>query len=255
MLAPPQADPAGGEALWGNLAGLMRPPLARQLHGQPWIGWEYTWTPAGMTIIAWVPGTVPPGMAERAIEAAWPGTHTITAPATAPLPAGGLATGGRCGWPGPRSLPLKTGQGTDPLRALAAAGTGLTGGEHAIVQVLARPATGSRLRRARSAIRRLRDGRPARLSWRLLDGSQPRRHRQGGRAAVGNPDPLRGHHHRRAGRGPGAPHRRRSACPPAAARPGAGPGVGHRAVRRADLAGPPPAPPRRPDRRPPVPAG
>jgi hypothetical protein len=183
VLAPPLADPAGGEALWGNLAGLMRPPLARQLHGQPWLGWEYTWTPAGMTITAWVPGTVPPGMAERAIEAAWPGTHTITAPATPPLPAG-LATGGTLRLARPEILPLKTGHGTDPLRALAAAGTGLAGGEHAIVQVLARPATGSRLRRARRAIRHLRYGRPARLTSRLLDALSPGGHATARRAAV-----------------------------------------------------------------------
>ncbi len=184
VLAPPQADPAGGQALWGNLAGLMRPPLARQLHGQPWIGWEYTWTAAGMTITAWVPGTVPPGMAERAIEAAWPGTHTRTAPATAPLPAGGLATGGTLRLARPEILPLRTDHGTDPLRALAAAGTGLAGGEHAIVQVLARPATGSRLRRARRAIRHLRYGRPARLSSRLLDALSPGGHATARRAGA-----------------------------------------------------------------------
>ena len=57
-------------------------------------------------------------------------------------------------------LPLKTDHGSDPLRALAAAGSGLTAGEHAIVQVLARPVTGARLRRARRAARRLRTGHP-----------------------------------------------------------------------------------------------
>ena len=75
-----------------------------------------------MTISVWVPGTIPPGMIERAIEAAWPGTHTITAPATTPLPAGGLATGGRLRLARPEILPLKTDHPADPLRALAAAG-------------------------------------------------------------------------------------------------------------------------------------
>lgn len=173
VLAPPLANPAGGEVLWGNLAGLMRGPLARWWHGQPHLGWEYTWTPAGMTITVWVPGTVPPGMVERAIEAAWPGTHTITAPAPPALPAGGLATGGRLRLARPEILPLKTGHQADPLRALAAAGTGLGEGEHAVVQVLARPATGARLRRARRATRRLRYGQPARLPSRLLDALTP----------------------------------------------------------------------------------
>ena len=60
VLAPPAADPAGGQALWANLAGLMRPPLARWWHGQPHLGWEYTWAPGGMTISVWVPATIPP---------------------------------------------------------------------------------------------------------------------------------------------------------------------------------------------------
>ena len=176
VLAPPQADPAGAETLWANLAGLMRPPLARWWHGQPHLGWEYTWTPDQMAISAWIPGTIPPGMIERAVEAAWPGAHTITAPASPPLPAGCLATGGRLRLARPEVLPLKTDHGSDPLRALAAAGTGLAGTEQAIVQVLARPVTGSRLRRARRAIRRLRYGQPGRLPSRLLDAITPGGH-------------------------------------------------------------------------------
>ncbi len=35
VLAPPLADPAGGQALWGHLTGLLRPPWARLWHGQP----------------------------------------------------------------------------------------------------------------------------------------------------------------------------------------------------------------------------
>ena len=43
VLAPPQADPAGADALWGHLTGLLRPARARWWHGQPHLGWEYTW--------------------------------------------------------------------------------------------------------------------------------------------------------------------------------------------------------------------
>ena len=42
ILAPPQADPAGAQALWGHLTGLLRPTWARWWHGQPHLGWEYT---------------------------------------------------------------------------------------------------------------------------------------------------------------------------------------------------------------------
>ena len=96
ILAPPQASPDGAVALWGHLTGLLRPPWARLRHGQPHLGWEYAWAggdAAGMTIRLWVPGTIPPGLIERAAEAAWPGAHTVTAPAAPPLP--GRRPGGR----------------------------------------------------------------------------------------------------------------------------------------------------------------
>ena len=97
VLAPPQADPAGAVALWGHLTGLLRPPWARLLSGQPHLGWEYAWAggnAAGMTIRMWVPGTLPPGLIERAVEAAWPGAHTVTSPAGPPLPPGAAVAGG-----------------------------------------------------------------------------------------------------------------------------------------------------------------
>ena len=57
-----------------------------------------------MSIRLWVPGTIPPGLIERAVEAAWPGAHTVTAPASPPLPPGaGSRRRARCGWPAPTS--------------------------------------------------------------------------------------------------------------------------------------------------------
>jgi Type IV secretion-system coupling protein DNA-binding domain len=187
ILAPPDADPAGALVLWGNMGGLIRPAWARRFAGQPHLGWEYTWTPAGMTITAWLPGTIPTGMAERAIEAAWPGTHARTATAVPALP-DGLCTGGTLRLARAEVIPLKTDHAADPLRALAAAGAGLAQGQHAIVQILARPATGARLRRARRQVRQLRHGQPPALTARLLDlitpGASPK-----ARATAARADP------------------------------------------------------------------
>ena len=281
VLAPPQAGPAGAAALWGHLTGLLRPAWARWWHGQPHLGWEYAWAggdAAGMSIRLWVPGTIPPGLIERAVEAAWPGAHTVTAPASPPLPPGAAVAGGTLRLARPDILPLSTGGDPEaPLRALAGAAAGLAGGEHAVLQVLARPVTGARLRKARRAARKQRSGQSARLASRLLDlaspghgtsrsrAGRPRRprpgrrdprdHRQARRAAVGNPDPLRGRHHRpvagpRRGRPLGTAGRRRAAAGPAA-RPGPRPRLGHRPADRAELARPPAAaPPRRRDRLP-----
>ena len=177
ILAPPQADPAGAEALWGHLTGLLRPAWARWWHGQPHLGWEYSWTGGaggGLQISMWVPGIIPPGLVERAVEAAWPGAHAVTTcPAGPALPAGVLATGGTLRLARAEILPLRTGLPADPLRALAGAAAALGDGEHAVLQVLARPVTGARLRRARRAARRLRGGQAPRLASRLLDLATP----------------------------------------------------------------------------------
>ena len=126
VLAPPQAGPAGAVALWAHLTGLLRPPAARLLSGQPHLGWEYTWAggdAAGMTIRLWVPGTLPPGLIERAVEAAWPGAHTVTAPARPPLPPGAVVAGGTLRLARPDILPLSvSGDPEAPLRALAVPG-------------------------------------------------------------------------------------------------------------------------------------
>ncbi len=169
ILTPPQPDSAGAEALWGYLTGLLRPAWKRLTAGQPHLSFEYTWTAAGLTISLWVPGTVPPGMAERAIEAAWPGARTASGSAVAALPRGALVTAGALRLARPEALPLKTGHDADPLRALLGAAAGLPGGDRAVVQILARPATGARLRRSRRAARRIKAGQSATRAARLFD--------------------------------------------------------------------------------------
>ena len=191
VLAPPQAGPAGAAALWGHLTGLLRPAWARWRHGQPHLGWEYTWAggdAAGMTIRLWVPGTIPPGLIERAVEAAWPGAHTVTAPASPPLPPEAV-TAGTLRLARPDILPLSTGHDPEaPLRALAGAAAGLADGEHAVLQVLTRPVTGARLRKARRAARRQRSGQTARLASRLLDLASPGHGASRSRAGARDPD-------------------------------------------------------------------
>ena len=95
VLAPPQAGPAGRGGAVGAPDRAAAPGLGHGWwHGQPHLGWEYAWAggdAAGMSIRLWVPGTIPPGLIERAVEAAWPGAHTVTAPAGPPLPPGAVS--------------------------------------------------------------------------------------------------------------------------------------------------------------------
>ncbi|GAA1291773.1 type IV secretory system conjugative DNA transfer family protein [Saccharothrix xinjiangensis] len=178
VLAPPQVDPAGGAALWSNLVGLLRPGWRRAFSGQPHVAYEYTFSESGVAIRLWVPGVIPPGLVERAVEAAWPGAHTRVGPAEPPLPVPGegqrrLVVGGELRLARPEALPLRSGFDADPLRALLGAPVGLGRDEYACVQVLARPVTGRRVQRARRAARRVHTGGSTRLISRLLDAVTP----------------------------------------------------------------------------------
>jgi len=178
VLAPPVVDPASAQVLWSNLTGLLRPAWRRRLAGQPHVAFEYGFDTDGLTLRFWVPGVVPPGMVEHAIEAAWPGAHTTTHPAESSVEraadarigaASSLVSGGELRLACSEALPIRTSFDVDPIRALLGAPAGLLPGERAVVQVLARPVTGRRVARARRAATRLHTGASTRPVARLLD--------------------------------------------------------------------------------------
>ncbi|WP_322749363.1 MULTISPECIES: TraM recognition domain-containing protein [unclassified Frankia] len=181
VLAPPTVDPAGATVLWSNLVGLLRPTWRRRLVGQPHLAWEYLFDADGVRIQIWVPGVVPEGFVERAVEAAWPGAHTRTTPARTPLPTLArpgrrllAAGGGELRLARPEALPIRVDHDADPIRALLGAPGGLARTQRAAVQILARPVTGRRVARARRAARRLRAGGSPHPAGALLDLLTPR---------------------------------------------------------------------------------
>jgi hypothetical protein len=174
VLAPPVVDPAGGAAVWSNLVGLLRPAWRRWWTGQPHLAMEYVFGEHGVTVQFWVPGVIPPSLVERAVEAAWPGAHTRTAPATSPFPdlqAGRrrITVGGQLRLARSESLPIRTAFDADPIRGLLGAPVGLGRDERACVQILARPVTGRRVAQARRAARRVHHGASHHLGGRILD--------------------------------------------------------------------------------------
>ncbi|MFI6816124.1 type IV secretory system conjugative DNA transfer family protein [Nonomuraea sp. NPDC050328] len=182
--SPPRSDPEGALVLWRQLVGLLRPAWARIFTGQPHLVWEYHGSNAGIRIQLWVPGTVPPGIVEKAVQAAWPGATTTTSPATSPLPKGAQVAGGRLVLAAPEHFPLTTNHDHDPARSLLEAMSGLREGEHAVVQILARPSTGRRLRHAYRAAAHLRGGGSRTHVGRVFDAVLPmpaghREHRPG----------------------------------------------------------------------------
>ncbi|GAA5109026.1 type IV secretory system conjugative DNA transfer family protein [Haloechinothrix salitolerans] len=180
IMAPPTVDPAGALAVWSNLVGLLRPAWKRLIFGQPHLAFESYFDRDGVQLRLWVPGIVPPGLVERAIEAAWPGTRTRTRPADPPLPIEPsgerqvLVTGGVLRLARSEALPIRTDFTADPLRALLGAPAGLGTDDRACVQVLARPATGRRVARARRLARHLRTGRSHHRIGRVFDLLTPR---------------------------------------------------------------------------------
>ncbi|MFF0861413.1 type IV secretory system conjugative DNA transfer family protein [Nonomuraea sp. NPDC003560] len=171
--SPPRSDPEGALVLWRQLVGLLRPAWARVFDGQPHLVWEYHGSDAGVRIQLWVPGTVPPGIVEKAVQAAWPGATTTTSPATSPLPEGAQMASGRLVLAGPEHFPLTTDHDHDPVRSLLEAMGGLREGEHAVVQILARPTTGRRLRHAYRAAAHLRGGGSRNHVGRFFDAILP----------------------------------------------------------------------------------
>ena len=169
ILAPPQASPEGGLVLWANLTGLLRPPWRRLLSGQPHVGWEFRWTADGARISLWLPSSIPPGLAEHAIAAAWPGAITATAPADPLLPGSATAEAGALTLARPDHYPIRSQHDADPLRALFAAAEGLSAGDVAAWQVLARPVAGTRLLAARRAAARLAGTGTTTLASQALD--------------------------------------------------------------------------------------
>ena len=149
--------------LWKSLHDLLRPPLARLLHGQPHVSWEIAADRAGSAFRLWLPRAIPPGLVERALLSAWPGASLQADDerrrrrrrlANATLACCELRLSG------PQWRLLGGSEGTDPLRLVLGQLAGLEHEEQALVQVLARPATAREQARLLAVARRLRAGQP-----------------------------------------------------------------------------------------------
>lgn len=157
VAVPPEVAPESAAALWANLTGLLRPLHERVVGGQPHVAFEYVWAQQAVQIRIWVPAGVPPGLVERAVEAAWPAARAHPSDPPEPLlPAAAVTLGGRLHLARPDWFPLRSEHHSDPLRALFGATADLPPDLCAVVQICARPVTGRRLARAHRAAASLR---------------------------------------------------------------------------------------------------
>jgi hypothetical protein len=166
ILPPPDlAGAPGSEMFWMSLHSLLRPWWRRALFGQPHLAWEVVARPEHVEISVWVPARVPIGTVERAVEAAWPGSRAVdTADAAPPIDPPQPGAGTR--WhlqvdelrlKNHERLPIGT-PGHGALGLVLAGLTGLSEGEAALIQVVARPATSFSRRRLLKAAQGLRVG-------------------------------------------------------------------------------------------------
>ncbi|GAB3275118.1 hypothetical protein GCM10027589_00030 [Actinocorallia lasiicapitis] len=176
IAVPPHVEPGSATAWWSQIMGLTAPRWKRALFGQPHLAWEFLADHAGTKVQVWVPGAVPPDLVEMAVRSAWPGATVTTRPAAPPTPRPARSTArGRLTPARPDHYPLLTRHDGDPLRALLGALSGLRPGEHAAVQILARPITGKRLAAAYRAASALRNGTSGTLRAELFDLFTPGR--------------------------------------------------------------------------------
>ncbi|MFD9958351.1 hypothetical protein [Amycolatopsis sp. NPDC058986] len=183
VLPPAGLDPAaavaGARRLWWDLPSLAPPRWKRFLAGVPHLAVEYHLAAGDLAVRMWLPGPIPTARIDAALRAAWPGTLVLDhSPTPSPPGQGGesapagtaglVVTGGTVRPERPEHLPLRVpdprDESVDPLRALEAVTGQLAEGESAVVQILARPAVGRRLRRYRRTVDRVHSGRPGRRS-------------------------------------------------------------------------------------------
>lgn len=166
----PDVEPAGAEALWNGLHGVLRRSgLAGLVSGRPHVGFEVGVEAGRLRFGVWVPARVPASRVARVVEAAWPGSVTEVMDAAAPLPGGEGIAAGELRLALPEWFSLRVDHPADPYRLLLAALSGRGADDAGVVQVLARPATRRRYGRCRTAAVALRTGRSRSRLVRFVD--------------------------------------------------------------------------------------
>lgn len=169
---PPEVVDDAGRLLWGSLHDLLRPRLARLLAGQPQISWEIAASQDGTSFRIWVPRVIPPGLIQRTLAAAWPGASIATQPAsrdeTRAVSWQQVRLTSELVLSGPGWFSLESSLCPDPLPLVLAQLSELDQDQQALVQVVARPASGREQQRLRAAARRIRQGRPTSVIPRVI---------------------------------------------------------------------------------------
>jgi hypothetical protein len=164
---PPVVDPKRSAVFWRNVHAVLA-GRRRLASPPPHVAFEIEGSPAGVRLRFWVAACVSAMAVARAIGSAWPGARCHVHDATSPVMCGRLSLSGELRLAGPSWRSLSTEHASDPLRTVIGALEAEREGEHAVVQILARPATSRQTRAVTRTVRSLHTGKPAALVPRLL---------------------------------------------------------------------------------------
>lgn len=156
----------------------------------PHVAFEMDGTAAGTSLGFFVAPGVPAMSIARAVGSAWPGAQCVDREAASRTLFGRFVLCGELRLAGSAWRSLWTEHGSDPLRSVLSA-LDIGHDAHAVVQVLARPASSHQTRAVARAIRSLHSGKPTALVPRLIATWRTT-------APAPRPDPLRSAEVRRA---------------------------------------------------------
>jgi hypothetical protein len=187
---PATVDPKRAEVFWRNVHSVL---AGRRRLGSPspHVGFEIDSSTAGTSLRFSVAPGVPAMSVAGAVGSAWPGTQCVDREVTSRMLTGRVVLCGELRLAGSAWRSLWTDHVSDPLRSVLGA-LDVGHDAHAVVQVLARPASSHQTRTIARAIRSLHAGQPMALvprliaAWRTTTTARPR------------PDPLRSAEIRRA---------------------------------------------------------
>lgn len=177
-------DPKGSLALWRTLYSVLSTRRG-WLAPAPHVAFEMEGSYSGISLRFWVPAEASPLAVVRAVESACPGSQCEIGPATSPVLSGKARVGGEMRLAHPAWRSICTDHAGDPLRTVIGALAMGGDGEHAVVQVLVRPAGSRQLRSLAGAVRRLHSGKPTTLVPRLIAAWRTTP------VAAARPDPFR----------------------------------------------------------------
>jgi hypothetical protein len=154
VVSAPPATRSDPEHFFRGLHGLLRPPLRRLIHGQPWLTLEFVGVDGQIQLQVWIPRGDKP-LIESLLRAAYPGA--VLTPADRLAAAGQRYGGGQGHLTRGNDLPIRMAFDGEPLSSLLWTHARVPQGSMLLTQLLVRPRPNNWQRKAERRAQALRD--------------------------------------------------------------------------------------------------